>query len=60
MALIRRSATLPLYGGLPTLPVLMTLIAVHAVVYVSFDALVVRIRLRFRVAISALEDRVVV
>ena len=38
----------------------MTLVAVHAVVNISLDALVVAVRLRFRVAICALENRVVV
>jgi len=38
----------------------MALIAVHAVVHISSDALVVLIRLGFRVAIGALENRVVI
>ena len=38
----------------------MALVAVHAVVHISLNALVILIRLRFRVAVSALENRVVV
>jgi hypothetical protein len=38
----------------------MTLIAVDAVVHIALDSLMFRIRLRFRMAIRALEYRVVV
>ena len=38
----------------------MALVAVHAVVHIAFDALMVGVRLRFRVAIRALENRIVV
>ena len=47
-------------SSLPTLTAAMTLVAVHAVVHVALDALVVRIRLRFRMAVRALENRVVI
>jgi len=40
--------------------VAMALVAVHTVVDISIDALVVLVRLRFRVAIGALENRVVI
>ena len=42
------------------MPVAMALVAVHTVVDISIDALVVLVRLRFRVAIGALENRVVI
>ena len=38
----------------------MTLVAVHAVVHIAADALVIGIRLRLRMAIRALEDAVIV
>jgi len=50
----------PLHGSSPTMTVAMALVAVHAVVHISVDALVVLVRLRFRMAIGALENRVVI
>ena len=44
----------------PTLTVAVAPVAVHAVVHIPVDALVVPVRLRFRMAIGALENRVVI
>ena len=49
-----------LSGLSPTATAAVALVAVHAVVHISLNVLVIRICLRFRVAVSALENRVVV